>query len=53
MRYDEIIKKIAAQNNTSEKHVEAEMQRALNIANIKCSPKAFIELVSKSLCDRL
>ena len=53
MKYNEILKKIAKDNNSSKKAVEAEMERALRLAGVNCSVKEFIENAANNLQNRL
>ncbi len=46
MNYKEMLFKIAKENNTTPFEVEKEMQDALRLANIDCSVKEFIMMVS-------
>ena len=53
MKYNEILKTIAAKENRKPREIEKEMKAALKAAGLECSVKEFIETTSLSIRNRL
>ena len=53
MKYNKILKIIAAKENRKPSEIEKEMKEALKSAGLDCSVKKFIETTSSSIRDRL
>lgn len=51
MKYKDIIKRIAQQEQVTEKEVEEDMKAALRMAGLDCSVKEFIETAAL-LCQK-
>ena len=52
MKYKNILKQLARQENTSTKEIEHEMQMAIDCAGLDCSVKEFMELTSKIIKEK-
>lgn len=52
MKYNEFLKETAKANNTTPEKVITEMQNALKLAGLDCSPEEFIAIVSKEIKQR-
>ena len=53
MKYKEILRQLAIQENVSEKEIEKEMQLAIKAAGLNTTPKEFIEKATKQVEKRL
>ncbi len=52
MKYNKILKQLAAKENMSVKEIEKEMELAIVSAGLDCSVKEFIETAAKMLKER-
>ena len=47
MKYEEILNYISIKENVSKEEIEKEMQIAIKSAGLDCSPKDFIEIMTR------
>ncbi len=52
MKYEDIIKQIAKNENSTEEEIEKEMEKAISFTDLSCSAKEFIETVADILRNK-
>lgn len=52
MRYEDIIKQLAINENVSVEKIEEEMEKALSFTDLNCTAKEFIEITSTIIINK-
>ena len=52
MDYNSVVKEIAKRERVTVSEIEKEMEKAIELAGLKCSPKEFIEITAAMVKSR-